>query len=138
MQKSCSFDKHTQAGEICLLSQSESQQCLDVPLTFVEIPAYLLCRLHHIKYGHLFQKTLLLLAIKKFQMDKNLSYRISKKIIAIMDHGSWHFEGAMFIENTRYLFDITMKKRQSCRCCVHFNDSCKTFFQLSNSLSYLA
>ena len=132
MQKSFSFDKHTHA----LLSQSESQQCLDVPLTFVEIPAYLLCRLHHIKY--LFQKTLLLLAIKKIQMDKNLSYTISKKIIAIMDHGSWHFEGAMFIENTRYLFDITMKKRQSCRCCLDFNDSCKTFFQLSNSLSYLA
>ena len=66
------------------------------------------------------------------------SYTISKKIIAIMDHGSWHFEGAMFIENTRYLFDITMKKRQSCRCCVDFNDSCKTFFQLSNSISYLS
>ena len=70
---------NTHAGEICLLSQYESQQCLDVPLTFVEIPAYLLCRLHQIKYGHLFLKTLLLSAIKKFQMDKILVTQSQKR-----------------------------------------------------------
>ena len=62
-----------------LLSQPESQQCLDVPLTFVEIPAYLLCILHHIRYGQLFLRTLLLSAIKKFQMDKILVTQSQKR-----------------------------------------------------------
>ena len=51
-----------------------------MPLTFVEIPAYLLCRLHHIKYGRLFLKILLLLAIKKFQMDKILVTQFQKRL----------------------------------------------------------